>query len=500
MCLEEVDDGPFTMVEMKALRTRMPNTAPGPDGIHHGFWKRLISLLDSLQDRADPPTTFWTTFGRLTDDIRLRGSSRMGFKNANISLFYKKGDPTLVANYRPISSMNTDCKMYTNLLNGRLAPWATRKLHPDQKGFVPGWQMHEHTRLAAEVAHLCNATGTPGFIVGLDQAKVYDRVDQSWLLSVMRAFGLPVGLLGLIRDLVLDCRSRVRINSRYSSYITLRWGVRQDDPLSCLLFNFSIEPLAIRLRCIVQGLSVPGLRPVKVMLYADDINLFLGDKDSVQEVAACLADTSYAIGSKFNMEKTDVKPVGPHDFQLRCYTDQDMAGSTIPGACVLPPADPLQILGVWVRSRDNALHRWTQIDSHIKKLISQWCAIGANMRNWSLLAKALMLSRCHFLMDGNGIPDVVLRRLGNRISSFVQGKFSAMSYDTLEFPMDEGGLGCPSLRTRKYACDLKFLSDLVMGTNPHLGRNGRGWTCKWLPLPAEWEPTQASTHSYSYLT
>ena len=119
------------------------------------------------------------------------------------------------------------------------------------------------------------------------------------------------------------------------------------------------------------------------------------------------------------MEKTDVKPVGPHAFQVQCYTDQDMAGSTIPGACILPPADPLQILGIWVGSRDNALDRWLQIDRHIKRIISQWQAIGANVRNRMLLAKALMLSRCHFLMDGNGIPPHILKRISNRIMGFV---------------------------------------------------------------------------------
>jgi len=460
---EDVLEGPFVEEEMRALLSKMPNTAPGPDGIHYSFWRRLIGLLAGLQDSDEPPVTFWSAFAGLTEDIAERGSSRAGFKNANISLFYKKGDPTLVSNYRPISSMNTDCKMYTNLINSRLAPWAVAKLHPDQKGFVPGQLMNEHTRLASEVAHLCDTTGTPGFIVGLDQAKAYDRVDQSWLLQVLVASGLPPDLILLISDLTSDCKSRVCINSGYSPYFTLKRGVRQGDPLSCLLFNFSIEPLAIKLRQVVKGLAVPGLKPVKVMLYADDINLFLGREDSVQEVSDCLTSVSRTIGSKFNMEKTDVKPVGPHVFQLACYTQQDMGGQTIPGAHILPPADPLRVLGVWIGSRDFASDRWTQIDKHVKKIISQWRAIGASARNRSLLAKALMLSRCHFLMDGNGIPPSMLNRIGNKVMNFVWGKFSAMAYKTLEAPLAEGGLNTPSLATRKMAADLKFLSDLVTG-------------------------------------
>jgi len=222
---EDVTEGLFTEEEMASLLSKMPNTAPGPDGIPYSFWKRLIRLLTSLQDSDSPPRLFWPVFTDLTKDIAVRGSSHAGFKNANVSLFYKKGDPTLVSNYRPISSMNTDCKMYTNLINMRLAPWAVAKLHPDQKGFVPGRLMNEHTRLASEVAHLCDVMGTPGFIVGLDQAKAYDRVDQPWLLQVLVASGLPPDLVLLISDLTNGCRSRVRINSGYSSYFVLKRGV-----------------------------------------------------------------------------------------------------------------------------------------------------------------------------------------------------------------------------------------------------------------------------------
>jgi len=486
---EDILEGPFTGEEMKALLSKMPNTAPGPDGIHYGFWKRLIGTLAGLQDSVEPPMTFWSAFASLTEDIAGRGSSRAGFKNANISLFFKKGDPTLVSNYRPISSMNTDCKMYTNLLNSRLAPWAVAKLHPDQKGFVPGRLMNEHTRLASKVAHLCDATGTPGFIVGLDQAKAYDRVDQPWLLQVLVASGLPPDLILLISDLTNNCKSRVRINSGYSPYFTLKRGVRQGDPLSCLLFNFSIEPLAIRLRQVVKGLAVPGLAPVKVMLYADDVNLFLGENDSVQEVSDCLTSVSKTIGSKFNMDKTDVKPVGPHDFQLACYTQQDMGGRSLPGAHILPPANPLRILGVWIGSRDFASDRWVQIDKHIKKIISQWRAIGASARNRSLLAKALMLSRCHFLMDGNGIPPNMLNRIGNKIMNFVRGKFSAMAYRTLEAPLAEGGLNTPSLAAQKMAADLKFLSDLVTGDQRVPWKQ---WT--WMDLKMASTSSRAGTH------
>jgi len=455
--------GPFTAEEIMALRDKMPNTAPGPDGIPYYFWKELARRLLALAGSRAPLPLFWSVFQDLAEDVRTRGTSRLGFKDANVSLFYKKGDPTLVSNYRPISSMNTDCKMYTNLVNNRLAPWAVSKIHDDQKGFVPGRLMSDHTRLATEVAHLCDSTDTDGYIVGLDQAKAYDRVDQSWLLSVMRAMGIPLPLLNIIRDILPSCRSRVRVNSGLSEPFFLRRGVRQGDPLSCLLYNFSIEPLAMRLRAKVRGISVFGLLHAKIMLYADDTNLFLSPEDSLPGVAACLASTSYAIGSRFNLDKTDVKPIGSAEFKQSAFDNPLAIQASLPGAYMLPPSAPLRILGVWIGSEDFAAPRWAQIEAHIGRITKQWRAIGASLRNRVVLASALLSSRCYHLLDGNGIPAATLSRLTGKISRFVRGGFSLMPYASLESPVIEGGLGCPSFRSRKMAYDLRFMSQLVTG-------------------------------------
>ena len=94
--------------------------------------------------------------------------------------------------------MNTDCKMWSNLINSRLAPWAVSKLHLDQKGFVPGRFITEHTRLASVVSHLSDHTETDGYIVSLDQAKAYDRADLPWLIDTLRAMGVCKDLVSMI--------------------------------------------------------------------------------------------------------------------------------------------------------------------------------------------------------------------------------------------------------------------------------------------------------------
>ena len=487
------DSGPFSMDEIPALFDSMPNTAPGPDGIPYSFWKSLhrCILAHNKENPQSGLVPFWDSFLDLANDVKLNGSSRCGFKNANISLFFKKGDPTLTANYCPISSMNTDCKMYTNLINNRLSPWAIRKLHDNQKGFVPGHLITDHTHLTSMVAHLAEATNSDGFIVSLDQAKAYNRVDQHWLLCVLSRMGLDPDLISLIKDLTHKCRSHVRINGGYSPFFTLHRGVRQGDPLSCLLFNFSIEPLAMRLCCAVRGFSVLDLPPVRVMFYADDVNLFLNKDEPITPIVECLDNTSFAIGSKFNHDKTDVKPIGTLTFQHACFDSSSLHGQALPGSFILPPSAPLRVLGIWVGSSGLAQARWLQISNHITRLICQWQAIGASLPNHVLLAKALMQSQCYYLLDGNSIPRRTLKKVSNRIMNFVRSPFCHLPFASLEAPLSSGGINCPSLVSRNTAYDLKFFGDLVSGP-PSVP--WKVWTIRDLTLFSHPSSSQPDTH------
>ena len=450
--------GPFSLGEVLALKSKMPNSAPGPDGIQYGFWKALALRIDALRKQGSCIPSFWSTFKRLTDDLRTHGTDWLGFKDANLSLFFKKGDPTLVANYHPISSMNTDCKMYTNLINARLAPWAMHKLHTDQKGFIPLRYITEHTCLCSEVAHLCNKTGTPSYIVSLNQAKAYDCVDSSLLLHTMEAMGLPNDLLRMISNVLTNCRTQVCINSGYSGFFSLRHGVRQGDPLSCLLYDFSIEPMGMRLRRTISSISLLGLPPVKLIQYADDMNLFLSSMEDLPLIRRMMDNTSSALGSLFNLNKTDILVIGPPKHHDRSHQD---VTTCFTGGFLIPPGLPLCVLGAWVGSPNNALDRWEQIYSHIKKIIHQWNAIGTSLLNRALLAKALLLSRCYYLLDCNGIPNKILNKINNAVCRFVRGPYSHLPYSFISAPLSLGGLNCPSLKERKLAYDAKFISDLI---------------------------------------
>src|SRR5258706_688165 len=233
----------------------------------------------------------------------------------------------------------------------------------------------------------------------------------------------------------------------------------------------------MRMRQFVSGISCCGLPPAKLIMYADDMNLFMSTTENFPLVRRVMTDSCLAIGCKFNLDKTDILVVG--SLAHRSADVHDEIAACFDGAYVLPDGSPLRILGIWVNSPDRASPHWKQITSHIKKLVSQWTSISASILNRVVLAKALMMSRCYYLLDGNSIPPSALRKLNNVIHRFVRGSYSSAPYRLLESPLSVGGLNCPSLLSRSLAYDAKFISDLISGP---ASAPWRAWTFADLAL------------------
>ncbi len=81
-------------------------------------------------------------------------------------------------------------------------------------------------------------------IVALDQEKAYNRIKHDYLWTVMETVEIPKHFTNTVKRLYADAESIVIINGERSVPFTVNRGVWQGDPLSCLLFNLAIEPLA----------------------------------------------------------------------------------------------------------------------------------------------------------------------------------------------------------------------------------------------------------------
>ena len=91
------------------------------------------------------------------------------FAEGWICPLYKKKDKRQIANFRPITILNSDYKIFTKVLAVKLAKTVPKIIHENQAGFIPGRSIFDHGKLAKLVLDYTAAVDENEDIVGLDQ-------------------------------------------------------------------------------------------------------------------------------------------------------------------------------------------------------------------------------------------------------------------------------------------------------------------------------------------
>jgi Reverse transcriptase (RNA-dependent DNA polymerase) len=108
-------------------------------------------------------------------------------KMGKMVLFHKKRDKKDLANYRPITMLNSDYKIVAKVLANRLQKVIGNLIDESQTGFVRGRRIEGNIM---EVYLVCERNRQKRVIVLMNFEKVYDRVDRRWMEKCMRKVGL----------------------------------------------------------------------------------------------------------------------------------------------------------------------------------------------------------------------------------------------------------------------------------------------------------------------
>jgi hypothetical protein len=174
---------------------------------------------------------------------------------------YKKGEKTEIANYRPITILNTDYKLFTKSIQAKLASVAHNLIHPNQVGFMRNRSILNHIHTIDLMRNFAELDSTnEGAIIVLDQEKVHDKIKHDYMFKILENMNLPEAFINTVKSIYKDARTKVMINGVLSNNFQVKRGVRQGDPLSYLLFNLAIKLLACLLRkSTLRGAKIPNL-------------------------------------------------------------------------------------------------------------------------------------------------------------------------------------------------------------------------------------------------
>ena len=301
----------------QALRDLPDGKAPGIDGIPHELWKALRNLhIEDLKAKR-PAFNIVKILTQVYNDIEQHGLVPLTtFPKGWMCPLYKKGDTAEIGNYRPITILNTDYKIMTRALTMRLTKVVPNLIHRDQAGFMKGRQIEDQTELVRLMLNQCEASKQNGVIVCLDQEKAYDKVRHDFIWRTLETYQFPNHFINTIKTLYENGEMVVVINGVISKPYRVTRGVRQGDPLSCLIFNLAIESLASMLRnSTLKGFTIKGeIDRLITTLFADDTTVFLSEEDSFNDLQNILQKWCRASGAKFNVSKTVIIPAGPYEY------------------------------------------------------------------------------------------------------------------------------------------------------------------------------------------
>ncbi len=457
-----------------SLRFAKNGSSPGIDGIPFELWKTLHAR--HVEDARFPERSKFDIVKLLTaafEDVRTHGvSAKTSFAHGWIAPIYKeKGERTKVVNYRPITLLNTDYKLLSKTLAVRLADIAPGVIHKAQAGFVPGRKIHNHTQLARLMMSWAEANETDGAIVALDQEKAYDKIAHDYLWRVLRKFGIPETFIGIVRSLYDKAMTSIMVNGILSKPYRIYRGVRQGDPLSCLLFDLAIEPLSAMIRSSsIEGFAIPRCtETLKAVLFADDTTVYLSSRDDFSMLQGVLDTWCSAAKARFNMGKTEIIPIGSRAFRTEMAETYRITGAwkNYPrGVHCAQDGEAVRILGAFFGNGVNQIDIWTVVLTKIVAMrqplmhaLARWKAGHATLHGKKHVIQMIIGGMTQFFTSVQRMPADIVTRLNKIIRSYLwdDRSHTPVGLSHVYLPIAQGGLGVLDLDARCEAIDIMWL-------------------------------------------
>ena len=229
----------------------------GPDSINN-------KLLKNCADSLCHPLAF--IFQLCLDSCTFPDS----WKEALITALFKKLDPSIVKNYRPISLLNTISKIYEKAVFDKLYPYllSNHLLPPHNSGFIKLDGAINRLLAMIDSIHKGFDNKEDSLFISLDISKAFDRVWHQGLLFKLKQCGITGKLLPWFESYLTNRRQCVRVGGKLSNLLPINSSVPQGSILGPILF-------LVYVRDMCTGLTSNAHQ------FADDITLIYHFKNFI---------------------------------------------------------------------------------------------------------------------------------------------------------------------------------------------------------------------------
>ena len=416
------------------------------------------------------------------------GQAPPSWKHSETILLHKRGDPTVLKNWRPIGLADSAGKFYHAVLADCLYRYSACAglLSDTQFGFRRDRNCQQALTYVLSLFEDSHACQRDLYVAYIDLCDAFGSLPQGRIVDVLQLLGLPPDALRAVQDMYTNATTSLRLPVGTSERIAFNRGTLQGDTLSPLIFLLFIEPLIQWINAEDHGYH-PGCadhhinahtdkpEPASSSVYADDMLLLSRSLVGLQTMLRKLEAYCEWAGLAVNIDKSAVSglehkpPPGQPSLLQRCKRFATIKGEPLP---YLPPTSTYKYLGVDISLTLNT-------SAHAKKLVAEVSrrleAISATplfasdslqcMR--SLVVSVISYSLPLGVLKTNDIE--ALQKLLLRFCRTAYGLPTCIAREALIFPKAAGGLEFPDIDSLATA----IVADACLDSLADAGRLGR---------------------------
>ena len=427
---------PISMEDIHSALSRIGKLkAPGVDGFPALFFQQHWNIC--APEISDIVLSAFST-----------GQIPSGLNHTLVTLVPKAISPKHMHLFRPISLCCTVYKIISKIIVDRIRPLLGKWISPNQVSFVPGRQISDNIMIAQEILHKCKSSrGEKGFMAWkIDLSKAYDKLNWTFIESVLLEIKLPASLIKLIMSCISTASYQIIINGELSGSFKGSRGIRQGDPLSPYLFVLCMEKLS---HLIQYCIAMKVWKPIKSsnsgplvshLFFADDLILFSeASPQQAYVIKDCMDIFCSLSGQTVSFEKSMV------------YCSPNVSSSLaneISSICGSPLTDNLgTYLGMpLIHSRVTAT-TYTKLVDKVQSRLASWKSKTLNMAGRLTLIHSVTSSTPIYAMQTARIPMHTCEQLDRLNRNFLWGDTSSSkkvhltNWDMVCRPKCSGGLG-----------------------------------------------------------
>ncbi|WP_334097073.1 reverse transcriptase domain-containing protein, partial [Helicobacter typhlonius] len=468
-CFSEEDKNEFIkyienidLIE-NVIESRKYESAAGPDALDYSIYKLA--------------KTKAAEFIRLIIQItNSRARVPQSWKCSIMRLIYKKGDPSLPENWRPISVSNALYRIVSCVWARAINSFNIRNhiFSPQQKGFMEGINgCSDNSAIISEIFYDAMRSHKSVFITALDFKNAFGSVPHALIIDCLKKKGFPKQFVHLIDNVYTGSTTNIMTSKFTSRDICINRGTKQGCPVSPLLFNLCLEPLFKAINSINAEdgytVSMNGERArFSIMAYADDILLIANSRNGMERMLETC--NRFCDFTKMTLAPTKSCSFGYEwifNSRRGLFSGFNICGEEIPFVGL---EESIRYLGTPISARKCAKIKtsaeyFVKAKNKIEKIIQSDLMIVQKIH----AIKTFIIPSLDFILENGQMKLAHVNKLDQFISSQINKIIGANIPRAVKHASwKDGGLSIPSLREKADVGRVKALIRMITNSDPNI--------------------------------